>query len=178
MIGDGVTACSNKKQLQPRMVISLKEIRPKKGENTQNNRDLRFTNGIFYVRYKPSANKSFARKPFVICNDLLTSPGSTIRVVDYEDFLKCADKNEEMRWIVRNTTHSKELFEMARNNLQQAIPLMFDTVKYAKKVNKNEKELFGNSHKNIYDIFILPDLVEAEHKRFECYLTEKKDVKL
>lgn len=177
MIGGGVTALGNDKNLQTRAYVSLREISHKKGELPMNDANFRYTNFIYTVKYKPSANKAFKKKPFLILSDVLTNTSNSYRVEDHADFLKSAEKNEEVAWLVRNTIHSKALFDLAKANLGIPMLMMFDVVGYAKKVMENEGKNFKEDEK---DVFVIQDLKEAEKYRHAEHMASynKKEVKL
>lgn len=182
MIGDGarreVISKTAKAGLQIHAYLSLQDRAHKMGELPTTDPNFRFTNFTYYVKYKKSANKSFKYKPFLISADIINTFGGAIRVSGYSEFLKLGETNPEIGWLVRNTIHSEELFELARRNYHIPIMLAFDAVKYAKKVLANEGEEFGDSP--AMNVFLVKDIAEAEKYRHEQYLEQykKKDVKL
>lgn len=174
---NGVTAFRPDKNFQARAYISLKEISHKKGELPMNDPNFRYTDFDYCIKYKPSANKSFRKKPFLIFSDVFINTRNIYRVSGYEEFLKIAEKNLEGKWFVENTIHSKELFDLVKDNPGVYFPIQFDAVKYAKKVMKNENKRFGQDEK---DVYLVRELKEADKNRHEQHLASYnvKDVKL
>lgn len=174
---NGVTVFRPDKNLQNRAYISLQEISHKKGELPLNDPNFRYTNFNYFIKYKPSANKGFARKPFLINSDVFTNTKGIYRVSGYEEFLKLPEKKPDTKWFVENTVHSKELFDIAKDNPGIYFPLQFDAVKYAEKVMKNENKIFGQDEA---DVYLVKELKEADKIRHEQHLASynKKDVKL
>lgn len=178
MIGDKVVATRRAQNLQTRIYISLKEVAHKKGEMPLNDPNFRYTNLLYNVKYKPSANKGFKNRPYLITSDVLLKTSQIFRAKDYDDFLKRSESNEEIAWLVRNTIHSKELFDLAKDNPGLYIPMFFDIVGYAKKVAVNE----GKAEEDFAKIgaFLIQDLKEADEIRRKEYLESfnKRDVKI
>lgn len=82
----------------------------------------------------------------------------------------------EIRWLVDNTIHSEEIFELAQANPRIPIMLPFDAVQYSKKVIANDKK--NVSEKERLGIFLVKDIAEADESREELYAaTFKKEVK-
>lgn len=182
MVGDRgrekVIAKTAKKSLQTCAYISLKEISHKKGELPLNEPNFRFTNFSYYLKYKVSANKGFKYKPYMIVADIFMRTKGVYRFANYEEFLKLGETDPEIGWLVRNTIHSRKLFEIAKHNYHIPIMLAFDAAKYAKKVIANDAEKNGGD--SDMGIFLVKDVAEAEKYRHELYLEQfkKKDVKL
>lgn len=182
MIGDKarkeVISKTAKKPLQTCAYISLRDVKHKKGELPNTDPDFRFTNFTYYVKYKKSANKSFKYKPYMVVADIFKKTNGSFRVGSYNEFLERAEENPEISWLVRNTIHSKELFDMAKHNYHIPIMLMFDPVKYMHKVLENEGEKVEDS--SVMNVFLIKDIAEAERIRHEEYLEQynKKEVKL
>lgn len=178
MIGDKVIANRRAQNLQTRIHVSLKEVAHKKGEMPLNQPNFRYTNLLYNVKYKPSANKAFKDKPYLITSDILLKSSQIIRVKDYADFVRRSKANEEIAWLFRNTVHSKELFDLAKDNPGLYIPMFFDIVGYAKKVAVNE----GKAEEDFAKIgaFLIQDLKEADEIRRKEYLESfnKRDVKI
>ena len=178
MIGDKITASRRAKNLQTRVHISLKEVAHKKGEMPLNQPNFRYTNLLYHVKYKPSANKAFKAKPFLITSDILLGSSQIIRVKDYADFVRRSENNKELAWLYRNTIHSEDLFDLAKDNPGLYIPMYFNVVEYAKKVAVNEGKPEEDFAK--IGVFLIQDLKEADEIRRKEYLESfnKKDVKI
>ena len=182
MVGDRgrkeVIAKTAKKSLQTCAYISLRDVKHKKGELPNTDPNFRFTNFTYYVKYKKSANKGFKYKPYMIVADIITKTNGSVRVGSYSEFLKKAEESPEIAWLVRNTAHSKELFDIAKHNYHIPVMLMFDPVKYMHKVLENEGEEVEDS--SVMNVFLIKDIAEAERIRHEEYIERfnKKDVKL
>lgn len=176
MIGGGVTALGGEAKLQVHAYISLKDARHKKGQLPTNDANFKFTNFNFYVKYKESANRSFKYKPYLITADIFDTFGGSIRVSGYEEFLKLGETNPEVAWLIRNTIHSEELFELAKNNYHLPMMLAFDPVKYMKRILEKENKKDGSG----MDVFLVEDIKKAEKARHKQYLEQfkKKEVKL
>lgn len=178
MIGDKVASNRRAQNLQTRVYISLKEVAHKKGEMPLNEPNFRYTNLLYHVKYKPSANKAFKDKPYLITSDILLKTSQIIRVRDYADFVRRSEMNEEVAWLYRNTIHSEALFDLAKDNPGLYIPMYFNVVEYAKKVAVNE----GKAEEDFAKIgaFLIQDLKEADEIRRKEYLESfnKRDVKV
>ena len=176
MIGGGVSDRRQDKNLQIRAYISLQEVRHTKGSLPMTDKNFKFTNFQFYIKYKKSVSKSLKNKPFLLSADILNNFGGAFRLKGYDDFLEKAKTMPEIRWLVDNTIHSAEMFELAQANPRIPIMLPFDAVQYSKKVIANDKKKV--SEKERLGIFLVKDIAEADESREELYAaTFKKEVK-
>lgn len=73
MIGGGVSDRRQDKNLQIRAYISLQEVRHKKGSLPMTDKNFKFTNFQFYIKYKKSVSKSLKNKPFLLSADILNN---------------------------------------------------------------------------------------------------------
>ena len=177
MIGGGVTAHKANKNLQIRAYISLKEVRHQEGSLPMTDKNFKFTNFQFYIKYKKSASRSLKYKPFLLSADILNDFGGAMRLKGYQDFLDKAETMPELRWLVNNTIHSEEVFELAEANPNIPIMLPFDAVQYAKKVIQNDTEKV--SKKEQLGVYLVKDIAKADKSREELYIEsfKKREVK-
>ena len=177
MIGGGLSSFSLDKNLQTRNYISLQEVRHSKGEIPLNSPDMRYTCLFYTLKYKPSMNKGFKHRPFLLLSDIFVNQSNVMRFKNYHDFLESAQRRPELAWIVENTIHSQELFDIAYANPGLAFPIPFDVVAYTKKVLAKEGTDFETGDKGV---FLVTELKQADDARREMHraMYNKKDVKI
>ena len=113
-------------------------------DNCLTNPDLKFTNGYYELIYRPvSKQTTHARiNPFILRCDMLK--GSKIRIKNWEDLKKLSESNPVLKWLLRWTTISKELFNVAKMNY--FVPVTF-SIKYVEYRNHLQKlEPYANMH--------------------------------
>lgn len=122
------------KEFVTRAIVDITE---KRTDNQNNNpildRNIRQTNGMYYIQNYPKAG-SFSFYKFLISADIFTWKQGRIRVKDWEDFCKYAEKDETVKWFKENTTISEFDFKLAEENLLIRFPVMIDYKKYSEKL--------------------------------------------
>lgn len=141
-----IIVSSETKQIFRRACVNIygKPLKDVTFDNCLKNSELRFTNGIFQLIYKPvSKQREHAReKPFVLRCDML--PGAKLRIASYEGLKKISEENPVIAWLLKWSTLTKELFNVAK--MHYFIPITF-TIKYIEYRNHLQKlDPYENMH--------------------------------
>lgn len=133
-----------------RAYISLKNTRTDNIENNlAKNEDLRLTNWVYFVKYKPERKV----KPYMVNADVMVpNEGHLRRYRSYEEFEKMGQIDEGIKWIIENTNVSKEMFEIAKENPYMNIPISIDIVKYTERIGS--KKLMNDAMREILETTI------------------------
>jgi hypothetical protein len=75
------------------------------------------------------------KKPFVFNIDFM--PGNRLRIGRYSGLEKLAEESPMIKWLIRNTTLTKEHFKIAMEHMDTAIPFSIDVVKVKKNYERN-----------------------------------------
>ena len=133
---------SETKQIFRRVAVkidgsSLKDIT---FDNCLLNKDLKFTNGIYELIYRPAAKqREHARAhPFIVRCDML--PGSKIRVKDWQMLYRLAKENPVIAWLIKWTTINKELFDIAKMHYMLPMSFSIKYIEYCKHLSKLDPE--------------------------------------
>ena len=104
--------------------------------------DMCFVFGYFYLMYCHMTVQSRTRKFFRICAAdasirLFMREGDfDYRVADWDDFVEQAKTNDFFMFLLKASTISKELFDLAKGNYAVRLPFTIDAVKYCKEVGE------------------------------------------
>lgn len=170
MLGDiareATAECMTRLPLQSRATVRLDGKPLEKNESPATNLVYKYTNGQYYIKYKPPITKSLQGKNFVIIADILS--GGKIRVSDpvMFEYMKCGCP--EIDWILKYTNYDRELFEIARTNIQLAVPFCIDMAKYSRMLKKQVEAETGVYPR--YSMFRDVDVAKAEEARYYFWL--------
>lgn len=112
---------------------------------------------LWFLRYAPmyaTHNYEFKRsKPFTIMRNV--SRKNVVAFRDYEEFMALAEKNEELRFILKYTNLTKDSFEMAKRNPYFNFPFSADVGRYMADnniiyINNGMNHQFGEEDKERY----------------------------
>lgn len=104
--------------------------------------DICFVFGYFYLMYCHMTVQYRTKKFFRICaadasiRTFMREGDFDYRVADWDDFVEQAKKNEFFSFLLRASTISKELFDLAKANYAVRLPFTIDAVKYCKEVGQ------------------------------------------
>ena len=122
------------KEFVTRIIIDLTGKRTNNGNNNPLlDRNLRQTDGLYYVQLYPKPG-AYQRIKFIVGGDIFKTTKDRVRVEDWNDFVKQAEENLEVKWFLENTTISEQDFELAEQNKLARIPVMLDLKKYSEKL--------------------------------------------
>lgn len=105
--------------------------------NPIQDRNYRVTSGSYEIVFNTKAGR-FAKLPFAMCGDLFAENKWRRRFGGWTDFVKQAEEDTRLKWVLENTTITKEHFETARENKLMRIPFCIDIVKYNKKMGTRD----------------------------------------
>lgn len=96
------------------------------------------TNGVYILRYSPNEIYDIKKgKPFLLKIDLLdTIEKIGHRVVDFEDFCNSETYKEFVPFLLKYTSISQELFDLAEANPTLDIPFSIDVLRYVSDVKE------------------------------------------
>ena len=131
MIGDnakGIIAQTRNLNFPMRPLIHLKGEKLKYAELPQDNPDLVYTSGLYYLKYANATRRGdFNIRPFMIRIDF---GHEVIRLNGYSDFLQQAETNDYVRYLAKYTNISRQHFYIAAQNPSMQIPFSLDIAKY------------------------------------------------
>lgn len=162
---------TSKKPLVTRMQISydLKPLTP--GCSDIHNKDgYVYTDGLYYLRYKPGHSFEGLRKKFSLTSDLFGSK-SYRRFESWDDFVAESKKDPVVNWILNYTHISPEHFQIAKDNFTLMIPIAYDIVKYNNAIK--EKVINQTGVEPDYGLLVDPLLVLAEKEKTKTHFTMK-----
>ena len=145
--------------LFPRARININSVPVKSGDNTMDNRDIKSTDLLYTIKYKPYHSGKKAKVPFCINVDFFES--SNFRFADYDDLMQKAENDKSLKWVVENCDITPELLELAKTNIMLGIPIPFDVVKYSKKIGS--------------PLLRTPEMNELQQARFDANESRKFD---
>lgn len=114
-------------------------------EKVENREDLVFVFGYFYLMYCHKVidiTNGHEGPMFRICagddsiRQFMRSGDFDYRVRDWDDFVEQAKTNKSFNFLLRASTISKELFDIAKQNYAVRLAFTIDTVKYLKEVGQ------------------------------------------
>ncbi len=163
MIGDKARECLSDHlsaiKLNPRLLISFTLKTRQTGENPLNNRDLKFTDGLYAVTYSPSKGPNTLKNAnFLISCDMFYRKG--MRAFNYKSFKKNINEDPVVDFLVNWTTLTEELFDIAKANLGTRIPFSLDVVKYYRAIKEKDPDIG-------FEVFTEEGMTFYEQKRRE-----------
>lgn len=170
MIGDlaarALAESSERIPFQKRAIIHLDGSPLKENDGPGPHTDCRYTDFMYYLKYLPSQLPIYKDRPFVIVSDLFGN--GKFRTGNYEYTERFSGKQSaEVRWIVQNTNLCQELFDLAFENIQMAIPISVNVVELDKKLREKKGEPDSK-----YSMFKDPIIAKAERMRYEQFLED------
>lgn len=133
MIGDkareAIIECTPKAVLAKRPYVKTSELPMVKGEYCAPGTDMYITSGIYTLKFKPGI-PGYESQPFVIKCDMFV--GNRVRTSGMRNLTVFGQQDERVKWLVRNTNISKQLFDVARNHPDMPIPFCIDFEKLEK----------------------------------------------
>lgn len=114
-------------------------------ERVEDRPDLFFAFGYFYLMYchrVVDLSTGYEGKMFRICagdasiRQLMRNGDFESRIRDWDDFVEQAKTNKSYNFLLRASTISKELFDLARRNYAVRLAFTIDSVKYEKLVGQ------------------------------------------
>ena len=175
MIGDlsSMALAENSQRIpfQKRAIIHLNGDPLKENDGPGPHTDCRYTDFMYYLKYMPSQLPQYKDRPFVIVSDLFGN--GKFRTGNYE-FTKNfgGRQSEEVKWIVEHTNLCQELFDIAFQNIQMAIPINVDVIGLVKKLREKKGEPDSK-----YSMLKDPIIAKAERLRYEQFLYDYKNNK-
>lgn len=165
----GLAEKTLRQSLFPHAIIDLRFLPIKNEQTPAENPYLRYTNFTYYVRFAPKPHKGKG-KPFLIVSDILKS--GKIRFKNWDWIIAFAKKQEDLAWLLENTTLCKELLDIAHQNIDMNIPFYFDIIKYDNKLREKVKEETGEWP--TCSMFRTPEQNRIEKVRYAAYLESMK----
>lgn len=129
-----IIQCTPKKVFAKRMNVNFEEIPLGKSDTPATNQNCVYTSGLYTIKFKPGV-PGMETKPFVMNIDFM--PGNRLRIGRYSGLEKLADESPMIKWLLRNTTLTKEHFKIAMDHMDTAIPFSLDVVKIRENLKKN-----------------------------------------
>lgn len=131
MIGDnarGVIANVRKLNYPTRMLISLKAEKLRFDELPNENPDLVYTTGLYYLKFtRLTRNGELNFKKFMIRLDF---GNEFIKCSNYDDLVNQTTYNDIAKFLVTYTNLCPQMFKIAVQNEGMQIPISFDVLKY------------------------------------------------
>lgn len=170
MIGDlaarALAESSERIPFQKRAIINLDGQPLQENDGPGPHTKCRYTDFMYYLKYLPSQLPQYKDRPFVIVSDLFGN--GKFRTRDYKytkDFF--GKQVTEIKWILENTNLCQELFDLAFENIQMAIPISVNVVELDKKLREKKGEPDSK-----YSMFKDPIIAKAERMRYEQFLED------
>lgn len=129
-----IIQCTPKKVFAKRINVNFEEIPLGKGDTPATNPNCVYTSGLYTIKFKPGV-PGMETKPFVMNIDFM--PGNRLRIGRYSGLEKLAEESPMIKWLIRNTTLTKEHFKIAMEHMDTAIPFSIDVVKLKNNYEKN-----------------------------------------
>lgn len=109
-------------------------------DNCLFDKNLKFTNATYELIYRPISKQLAHAKehPFIVRCDML--PGSKIRVKDWQMLYRLSKENPVISWLIKWTTISKELFDIAKQHYMLPITFTIKYIEYRDHLRKLEPE--------------------------------------
>lgn len=165
MIGDlgnrAIIENSVSLNLFPRARININSIPVVDGDNPMDNRDIKSTDLLYTVKYKPFHSGKKAKVPFCLNADILGT--SNFRFSDYDDFVRKAENDKVLKWILENCEFTPKLLEIAKANIMLGITVPFNAVKYCERIGSN--------------LLRTPEMNEIQQARFDANEFRKRSRK-
>lgn len=170
MLGDvareATAECTSRLPWQSRATVRIDGKPLEKNQSPATSLVYKYTKGQYYIKYKPAITKSLRATDFVIVADIL--PSGKMRVSGHGMFKSMAKKVKEIEWIMKYTTYSRELFDIARTNIQLDVPFCIDMAKYSVMLKKQVEKETGEYPR--YSMFRDVDVAKAEEARYYYWL--------
>ena len=143
---NAVIASKAKRALYIHALINLNSRPILRDDLLDHNPDVRLSNLLFYVKYKPVIKyKRIAgtsgtpyygdtTRPYLLTSDFLSN--TSLRFRNFSELKKIAEENKEVAFILKYTNLDKKLLEIARVNMDVAINVTFNYVKYDKVIKE------------------------------------------
>lgn len=151
-----------RKPLQARIQLHMDLKRPKNGDNAFTNPRILNTDGLYRLRYCPSSQRAYQKKPFIFRADFLIK--ETTHLSGWEDYQKLVESDERVAFINKYININKNSFKIAKENIALNLYFGLDLEKYIKDVAKN----IGS--KVDYSILRSEEMNEAEKIRHKTFL--------
>lgn len=145
--------------IQSRVGLSINGKPLLKEENPD---EIFYSKVTFFLRYKPSANVSRRKQPFIVSCDLFKCDTNkdNVRIADYNELVAKSKKVKSIAWFLKHTKISPKHFEIAKNNPGCFIAIGFDLAEYF--------EMIGDPQ----CVCKHPDLCEIERIRTRYHLEQ------
>lgn len=149
--------------IQSRAYISLEGKLLKDGDTPLNNKNIRATDFMYYLKYKPSYLTKYKSKPFVLISDLLD--GGKVRFGTFKSLQGLANEDSGLEWLLRNCDFDPYLLSVAKSNYNLPISVPFNVAKYQKKLEKQQDQETAKLYNdNCYSYFKEPSVTTAEQE--------------
>lgn len=167
-----------KKQLNTRVAISLTSspLYPGCSEIKKADPNLRYTDGWYFIKYKPTPSALGTQKRYIIMCDIIHWREKFMRVKGWDEVVELAKKEPRVAWLFKYTNISEELFKIARKNICVPIPFSVDIVKYNNEIKEKIKAATGEEPN--YGLLVDPLMALAEQERIKAYYAKRnKEIK-
>lgn len=149
--------------IQSRAYISLNNELLKDGDNPSNNKDIRATNFVYYIKYKPSYLTKYKTKPFVLVSDVIY--GGKIRFNSFNFLKEVAKRDKSVKWLLDNCDFDPYLLAVAKCNYDMVIYVPFNAGKYRRKLVKQQDYQTRRLYQDkCYSYFKEPSVTMAERE--------------
>lgn len=92
------------------------------------------TNGQYAITY----DFRYKGLRYALAGDIFGESKWRVRVANWKELQKLAEKDKRVKWVIENTTLTEEHFETAKENKLMRIPFCVDIVKYNKRLKTRE----------------------------------------
>ena len=168
MIGDlaSMALAENSQRIpfQKRAIISLSGRPLKENDGPGPHTDCRYTDFMYYLKYMPSQLPQYKDRPFVIVGDIFKNGKFRTRDYNYTKYFY-GKQSEEVQWVIEHTNLCQELFDLAFQNIQMAIPISVDVLGLDKELREKKGEPDSK-----YSMFKDPIIAKAERMRYEQFI--------
>lgn len=166
----GVIAESTaKRPIFTRAIINLYDNFITDKDYPETNRDFRYTNSVYHVKYSPKEYKAKG-KPFIVVSDILEI--GRLRVKDFSELKKKAEEIPAVAWLFRNTDLCETHFEIAEQNTDMPVIITFNIVKYYNMLVKKIVKETGKEPEGSVFRTPLQNIIEKE--RFDTFVKNHK----
>lgn len=172
MIGDlarnAIAECRPKNPRQKRALCVFPPRLPELGHNPENDSAYHYTDGLYYVKYKPAIVQQFKNEPFFIKADFL--PGGKVRFKNAKQLKAKLEKMcpDAANFLYNYTTYNNNLISIACEHIQMEIYFNIDYVKYTVAANGSKFKVKDENYR--IGVFRLAEIEEIEKQRYKMWL--------